>query len=70
MLGGHLPELMIVLVGALLIFGPKRLPEIGSSLGQGIRDFKRSVSDNKDPVLAPQTSSVVVEQPETEHVSS
>ncbi len=41
----HLPELMLVLVGALIIFGPKRLPEIGSSLGQGIRDFKRGVTD-------------------------
>ena len=41
----HLPELMLVLVAALIIFGPKRLPEIGSSLGRGIRDFKRGVSD-------------------------
>jgi TatA/E family protein of Tat protein translocase len=40
MLTGHLPELLIVLTLALVIFGPKRIPEIGSSLGQGIRDFK------------------------------
>lgn len=44
MLTGHLPELLIVLVLALVIFGPKRLPEIGSSLGQGIRDFRHSLS--------------------------
>lgn len=41
----HAPELMLILVGALILFGPKRLPEIGSSLGKGIRDFKRGVSD-------------------------
>jgi sec-independent protein translocase protein TatA len=41
----HLPELMLVLVAALIIFGPKRLPEIGSSLGRGIRDFKHAVTE-------------------------
>jgi sec-independent protein translocase protein TatA len=44
MLSGHLPELLIVLTLALVIFGPKRLPEIGASLGKGIRDFRQSVS--------------------------
>jgi sec-independent protein translocase protein TatA len=44
MLAGHLPELLLVLTLALIIFGPKRLPEIGSSLGKGIRDFRQSVS--------------------------
>src|SRR5579864_3331158 len=37
MLTGHIPELLLVLVLALVVFGPKRLPEIGSSLGKGIR---------------------------------
>jgi sec-independent protein translocase protein TatA len=37
-------ELVIVLVLALLIFGPKRLPEMGRSLGRGLREFKDSVS--------------------------
>lgn len=45
MLGGHLPELLIVLTLALVIFGPKRLPEIGASLGKGIRDFRAGISD-------------------------
>lgn len=48
MLAGHLPELLIVLVVALVVFGPKRLPEIGSSLGKGIRDFRQSVSQLDD----------------------
>ncbi len=37
-------ELAIVLIIALVIFGPKRLPELGKSLGNGIREFKNSVS--------------------------
>ncbi len=38
-------ELVIILVIALLVFGAKRLPEIGSSVGKGIRDFKRSLRE-------------------------
>ena len=42
-------ELAIVLIIALIVFGPKRLPELGRSLGKGIREFKGSVSgDDKD----------------------
>jgi len=37
-------ELLIILVVVLLLFGAKRLPEIGSSLGQAMREFKRSIS--------------------------
>jgi sec-independent protein translocase protein TatA len=40
--------LIIVLVVALLIFGPKRLPEIGRSLGRGMREFKDSVTGKDD----------------------
>jgi sec-independent protein translocase protein TatA len=44
MLGiGHM-ELIAVLVVALLIFGPKRLPGLGRSLGRGMREFKESVT--------------------------
>jgi sec-independent protein translocase protein TatA len=39
-----LPEILIVLVIALIVFGPKRLPEMGRSLGRGIREFKDSVT--------------------------
>ncbi len=48
----HMPELIGVLVIGLLIFGPKRLPEIGSSLGRGIRDFKRSVNGQDETPTA------------------
>ncbi|MGH2840860.1 MAG: Sec-independent protein translocase subunit TatA/TatB [Solirubrobacteraceae bacterium] len=39
-------ELIIVLVIALVIFGPKRLPDLGRSLGHGMREFKDSISGN------------------------
>jgi sec-independent protein translocase protein TatA len=42
MFGIGVPELIVILVIALVIFGPGKLPEIGSALGKGIRDFKKS----------------------------
>lgn len=41
-------EIGIVLVIALLVFGPKRLPELGRSLGKGIREFKGSITGEHD----------------------
>jgi sec-independent protein translocase protein TatA len=41
-----IPELIIVLVILLVIFGPKRLPGLGRSLGSGMREFKDSISGN------------------------
>lgn len=41
------PELIILLIVLLLVFGPKRLPEMGRSVGRGIREFKDSVSGNE-----------------------
>jgi len=42
-------ELIIILVVALVIFGPKRLPELGNSLGRGMREFKDSISGKSTP---------------------
>ena len=42
------PELLIILLVIMLIFGAKRLPEIGSSLGKGIRTFKSAVTGEDD----------------------
>ena len=47
-----LPELIVLLVVLLLIFGPKRLPEIGRSLGRGMREFKDSVTGKDAPSVA------------------
>lgn len=52
-----LTHIMILLVIALLVFGARRIPEIGSSLGQGIREFKKSLrevgSDQPQPPVPP-----------------
>jgi sec-independent protein translocase protein TatA len=41
-------ELVVVLIIALVIFGPKRLPELGRSMGKGIREFRGSISGKDD----------------------
>jgi sec-independent protein translocase protein TatA len=48
MLGNIGPlEIIVVLIIALIVFGPKRLPELGSSLGRGIREFRNTVTGEK-----------------------
>ena len=42
------PEIMIILVVALLVFGPKKLPDLGKSLGNGIREFRKGTQGLKD----------------------
>ena len=46
-------EILMIMVVVLLLFGAKRLPEVGSSIGKGIREFKRSISDTQDAILTP-----------------
>jgi len=53
MLGLGVPELVIILVIVLVLFGAKRLPEIGRQLGGGMREFKDSVTKDKDDDEAP-----------------
>lgn len=49
MLGNIGPlEIIVVLIIALVVFGPKRLPELGRSLGRGIREFRGSVTGESD----------------------
>ena len=42
------PELILILVVALIILGPKRLPELAKSLGRGIREFQKAADDVKE----------------------
>jgi sec-independent protein translocase protein TatA len=64
-------EIMIVLVIALVVFGPKRLPELGKSVGKGIREFRGSVSgehddsEDKAPLAVDQPPVVAVPGPAT-----
>jgi sec-independent protein translocase protein TatA len=58
MLGNIGPmELFIILVIVLVIFGAKRVPEIGASFGKGIREFKKSLSDVDRSIQAPDKAS-------------
>ena len=45
-------ELIIVLVIALVVLGPKKLPEVGRSVGKGMREFKDSISGESKPDVA------------------
>jgi sec-independent protein translocase protein TatA len=65
-----LPEIAIFLVIALIVFGPKRLPELGRSIGDGLRVFKASVSgerpDDEDEDEGPTQIDNEVEDAEVE----
>lgn len=50
MFGLGVPELIIILVIALVIFGPAKLPEVGSALGKTIREFKNSAKEVESTV--------------------
>ena len=49
--------LIVILIVALLVFGPKRLPEIGRSPGKGMREFKDSITGSDDKAELPARSS-------------
>ena len=44
------PGMIILILGALLIFGPKRLPELGEAIGKMFREFKKSVSEIEESI--------------------
>jgi sec-independent protein translocase protein TatA len=64
-------EILVVLIIALVVFGPKRLPELGKSLGKGINEFRGSISgdapEHPAPVAVKQASvAAVADGPVTE----
>ncbi len=54
MFGFHAWDLLIVLLIALIIFGPRKLPEIGGAVGKSIREFKKATNEIVDQVKAPE----------------
>jgi sec-independent protein translocase protein TatA len=68
------PELIIIMIVLLLLFGAKRLPEMGRSVGRGMREFKDAVTgedkpESKPPELEPPDSGEDAEDAERERVS-
>lgn len=66
-----LPEIAIVLIIVLVIFGPKRLPDLGRSLGRGMREFKDSVTGKDSDELpsgetSTDTATVATKTPDAE----
>ncbi len=65
----HAPELIIILVIALVIFGPKKLPDLGKGLGQGIKEFRRATTgeaDKDQPEETPATTTAASAAPGTD----
>ena len=63
-------EIMLIMVVVLLLFGAKRLPEVGASIGKGIREFKRSLSDTQDAIMGPddaQRNNLASRQPDAQN---
>ncbi len=49
-------ELLLIALGLLLVFGAKRLPEMGAAMGKGIREFKKNISEMKAELDRPADS--------------
>lgn len=69
------PEILLIGVVALLVFGPKRLPELAKGLGKGIRDFKKALEDkgsedDADKTLPPANQSAPLNTIAREKTSS
>lgn len=60
---GHMPELIIVVVLALLIFGPKRLPDMANSVGVAIKEFRKTMSEVTESRTPAQTTPQITPVP-------
>jgi sec-independent protein translocase protein TatA len=61
MFGIGMPELLVILVIVLVIFGAGKLPEIGGALGKGIKNFKKSVRNDEEIDVTPTDAAKKIE---------
>lgn len=60
------PEIIIILVLVLLLFGAKRLPEMARGIGQSVREFRKGIKDIRDDIEADDVEPKKVEAPKAE----
>ena len=58
MFGLGMPELLVILVIVLIIFGAGKLPEIGGAIGKGIKNFKKSVHESEEIDVTPDSKKI------------
>lgn len=61
MFGIGMPELIIILIIILIIFGAGKLPQIGSGLGKGIRNFKKATEEKPEELSPPKEDNETIE---------
>jgi sec-independent protein translocase protein TatA len=66
MFGLGMPELVVISIICLIIFGAGKLPEIGSSIGQGIRNFKKATSEEPEKLKSPEEKTREIEDKDEE----
>jgi sec-independent protein translocase protein TatA len=57
------PELIILLVVVLIVFGPGKLPDIGNAIGRGVREFRKASSDLEDSIRGESTKPAATPPP-------
>jgi sec-independent protein translocase protein TatA len=60
---GHLPELIIVLVVILIIWGPAKIPDVAAAAGRGIREFRKASAETREAVRNATTPTPTPEEP-------